>query len=175
MRRQLQPERTNLLRLLSLHEEMTSLGHGITESALCTTEILLALDRNDGGAVLLSERFRPIPLSAWPVVLERVNHRSGYYDSSDVLYHLLRRGPVLGIQKRRNYNYNHPTTLNYVENDRFAANDNSLALVPPSWTTAGSSSAAPVLRVTMHSTDTSIGTPADPTTTETRKRKISMP
>ena len=36
-------ERKNLLQFLSLHDEITSLGHGITESPLCTTEILLAL------------------------------------------------------------------------------------------------------------------------------------
>jgi Leucine-rich repeat (LRR) protein len=93
------PEQTNLLRILSLYEEITSLGHGITESGLCKTEMLLALDRNDGGKVLLSERFKPIALSVWPIVLERVNQRKGYYDSSNVLYHLLRNGPVLG--KRR--------------------------------------------------------------------------
>jgi Leucine-rich repeat (LRR) protein len=39
----LRPEQGNLLRLLSLYEEITSLGHGITESGLCTTEMLLAL------------------------------------------------------------------------------------------------------------------------------------
>lgn len=38
-----QPEQTNLLQLLSRYEEITSLGHGITESVLCTTEMLLAL------------------------------------------------------------------------------------------------------------------------------------
>ena len=37
------PEQLNLLRILSLYEEITSLGHGITESCLCRTEILLAL------------------------------------------------------------------------------------------------------------------------------------
>jgi len=57
------------------------------------------LDLNDGGKVLLSERFKPIPLSVWPVVLERVNQRKGYYDSTNVLYHLLRNGPAMG--KRR--------------------------------------------------------------------------
>ena len=41
--RQQDRERSNLLQFLSLHEEITSLGHGITESPLCTTEILLAL------------------------------------------------------------------------------------------------------------------------------------
>ena len=39
----LRPEQGNLLRLLSLYEEISSLGHGITESNLCTTEMLLAL------------------------------------------------------------------------------------------------------------------------------------
>ncbi len=38
-----QPEDKNLLCLLSLYEELSSLGHGITESSLCTTEMLLAL------------------------------------------------------------------------------------------------------------------------------------
>ncbi len=36
-------EKKNLQRLLSLFEELSSLGHGITESSLCTTEMLLAL------------------------------------------------------------------------------------------------------------------------------------
>lgn len=57
------------------------------------------LDLNDGGKVLLSERFKPIPLSVWPVVLERVNQRKGYYESTNVLYHLLRNGPVMGIRR----------------------------------------------------------------------------
>ena len=54
------------------------------------------IDLNDGGKVLLSERFKPIPLSVWPVVLERVNQRKGYYGSTNVLYHLLRNGPAIG-------------------------------------------------------------------------------
>ena len=57
-------------------------------------------DLNDGGKVLLSERFKPIPLSVWPVVLERVNQRKGYYDSTNVLYHLLRNGPALGKRNK---------------------------------------------------------------------------
>lgn len=40
---ELRSERAILMRLLSLHEEITSLGHGITESALCSTDVLLAL------------------------------------------------------------------------------------------------------------------------------------
>ena len=39
----MRPEQTNLLRLLNFYEDITSLGHGITESAICTTELLLAL------------------------------------------------------------------------------------------------------------------------------------
>jgi len=39
----LKQEQANLLKLLSRYEEITSLGHGITESSLCTTELLLAL------------------------------------------------------------------------------------------------------------------------------------
>ena len=54
------------------------------------------IDLNDGGKILLSERFKPIPLSVWPVVLERVNQRKGYYDNTNVLYHLLRNGPAMG-------------------------------------------------------------------------------
>lgn len=103
-------EQTNLLRLLTRYEEIMSLGHGITESGLCTTEMLLALDLNDGGKILLSERFKPIPLSVWPVVLERVNQRKGYYDSTNVLYHLLRNGPALG---KRNKNYNGSNARDY--------------------------------------------------------------
>lgn len=95
----LRPEQLNLLRILSLYDEITSLGHGITESGLCTTDMLLALDLNNGGNVLLSERFKPIPLSVWPVVLERVNQRKGYYESTNVLYHLLRNGPAMGIRR----------------------------------------------------------------------------
>jgi Leucine-rich repeat (LRR) protein len=41
----LRPEQANLLLLLSLYEEITSLGHGITESGLCTTDMLLALGK----------------------------------------------------------------------------------------------------------------------------------
>eukprot|EP00531_Pseudo-nitzschia_arenysensis_P007097 CAMPEP_0116121016 /NCGR_PEP_ID=MMETSP0329-20121206/3478_1 /TAXON_ID=697910 /ORGANISM="Pseudo-nitzschia arenysensis, Strain B593" /LENGTH=455 /DNA_ID=CAMNT_0003614813 /DNA_START=165 /DNA_END=1533 /DNA_ORIENTATION=+ len=89
-------EKKNLQRLLSLFEELSSLGHGITESSLCTTKMLLALDLNDGGKILLSERFKPIPLSVWPIVLERVSQRKGYYESTNVLFHLLRNGPALG-------------------------------------------------------------------------------
>lgn len=39
-------EQTNLLRLLTRYEEIVSLGHGITESGLCTTEMLLALGKS---------------------------------------------------------------------------------------------------------------------------------
>jgi len=95
----LRPEQLNLLQILSLYDEITSLGHGITESGLCTTDMLLALDLNNGGRVLLSERFRPIPLSVWPVVLERVNQWKGYHESANVLYHLLRNGPAMGIRR----------------------------------------------------------------------------
>ena len=59
---------------------------------------------------MLSERFKPIPLSVWPVVLERVNQRKGYYDSTNVLYHLLRNGPAFG---KRNKNYNGSSPRDY--------------------------------------------------------------
>jgi hypothetical protein len=93
---QIEEEQQNLLKLITLHEELTSVGRGITESALCTTQTLLMLDLNDGGRVLLSERFRPIPLSVWPTVLERANQLQGYHDNSNVIYHLLRYGPAWG-------------------------------------------------------------------------------
>ena len=59
---------------------------------------------NDGGRVLLSKgRFNnPIPLSVWPVVLERANNRQGYYSNTNIIYHLLRNGPVLGINSKLN-------------------------------------------------------------------------
>ena len=59
---------------------------------------------NDGGRVLLSNgRFNnPIPLSVWPVVLERANNRQGYYSNTNIIYHLLRNGPVLGINSKLN-------------------------------------------------------------------------
>ena len=65
-------------------------------SFLCFVLGPYMIDLNDGGKVLLSERFKPIPLSVWPVVLERVNQRKGYYGSTNVLYHLLRNGPAIG-------------------------------------------------------------------------------
>ena len=39
-------EQTNLLRLLTRYEEVMCLGHGITESSLCTTKMLLALGKS---------------------------------------------------------------------------------------------------------------------------------
>jgi len=51
----LRPEQANLLRLLSLYEEITSLGHGITESGLCTTDMLLALVFNSRLLPFLSD------------------------------------------------------------------------------------------------------------------------
>lgn len=89
-------EQANLLKLVTLHEELVNLGRGITESALCTTETLLTLDLNEGGRVLLSKRFRPISLSVWPVVLERANRLQGYHPSRNIVYYLLRNGPALG-------------------------------------------------------------------------------
>jgi len=89
-------EQQNLLRLVTLHEELASLGRGITESGLCTTETLLTLDLNDGGRVLLSKRFQPIPLSVWSLVFERANRLQGYHPNTNVVYHLLRNGPSLG-------------------------------------------------------------------------------
>ncbi|KAG7354824.1 hypothetical protein IV203_004180 [Nitzschia inconspicua] len=89
-------EQANLLRLVALHEELVNLGRGITESEVCTTETLLMLDLNEGGRVLLSKRFRPIPLSVWPIVLERANRMQGYHPSNNIVYHLLRHGPALG-------------------------------------------------------------------------------
>jgi hypothetical protein len=92
----LEVERANLLKLVTLHEELVNLGRGITESDLSTTETLLMLDLNEGGRVLLSKRFRPIPLSVWPIVLERANLLQGYHPNNNVLYHLLRHGPAWG-------------------------------------------------------------------------------
>jgi hypothetical protein len=92
-------EQLYLLKLVTLHEELSSLGRGITESGLCNTDILLTMDLNDGGRVLLSKRFRPIPLSVWPLVLERVNQLQGYYDNINVLYYLLRNGPTCGMRE----------------------------------------------------------------------------
>jgi Leucine-rich repeat (LRR) protein len=89
-------EQANLLKLVTLHEELVNLGRGITESDLCTTETLLMLDLNEGGRVLLSKRFRPIPLAVWPIVLERANLLQGYHPNTNVLYHLLRHGPAWG-------------------------------------------------------------------------------
>lgn len=59
---------------------------------------------NDGGRVLLSKgRFNnPIPLSVWPLALERANNRQGYYSNTNIIYHLLRNGPVLGINSELN-------------------------------------------------------------------------
>jgi Leucine-rich repeat (LRR) protein len=89
-------EQANLLKLVTLHEELVNLGRGITESDLCTTETLLMLDLNEGGRVLLSKRFRPIPLSVWPIVLERASLLQGYHPNTNILYHLLRHGPAWG-------------------------------------------------------------------------------
>ena len=89
-------EQASLLKLVTLHEELSSLGRGITESPLCTTPTLLTLDLNEGGRVLLSKRFRPIPLSVWPIVLERANQLQGYHPNTNIIYHLLRNGPALG-------------------------------------------------------------------------------
>jgi hypothetical protein len=65
--------------------------------------LLLSEDLNDGGRVLLSKgRFNnPIPLSVWPVVLERANNRQGYYSNTNIIYHLLRNGRVLGINQNQ--------------------------------------------------------------------------
>lgn len=101
---QLDRQQQYLLELVTLHEELTNLGYGFTESALCTTDILLMLDWNDAGRVLLSPddpassppRFRPIPLSVWPTVLERASEKQGYHPTNNAVYHLLRYGPALG-------------------------------------------------------------------------------
>jgi hypothetical protein len=91
-----QKEKDNLLTLVKRHEELISLGRGITECDMCTTECLLEMDLNDGGKVLLSKRFRPIPLSVWPVVLERAGYLQSYHAPVNVVYHLLRNGAALG-------------------------------------------------------------------------------
>lgn len=152
-------EQTNLLRLLTRYEEIMSLGHGITESGLCTTEMLLALDLNDGGKILLSERFKPIPLSVWPVVLERVNQRKGYYDSTNVLYHLLRNGPALG---KRNKNYNGSNARDYSPITAALDADEMIASV-----------GIPPLSKFSPSFATPVAVSSDDRTP--RKRKISMP
>jgi hypothetical protein len=95
-------EQASLLKLVTLHEELTSLGRGITESPLCTTPTLLTLDLNEGGRVLLSKRFRPIPLSVWAIVLERANQLQGYHPNTNIIYHLLRNGPALGKRDFQN-------------------------------------------------------------------------
>jgi hypothetical protein len=65
--------------------------------------LFLSEDLNNGGRVLLSKgRFNnPIPLSVWPVVLERANNRQSYYSNTNIIYHLLRNGPVLGINQNQ--------------------------------------------------------------------------
>ena len=62
----------------------------------CKHFFSVSLDLNAGGKVLLSNRFKPIPLSVWPIVLERANQRKGYFESTNVLYYLLRNGPAMG-------------------------------------------------------------------------------
>ena len=89
-------EQANVLKLVTLHEELSSLGRGFTESPLCTTPTLVMLDLNKGGRVLLSKRFRHIPLTIWPLVLERADQLKGYHPSNNVIYHLVRNGPALG-------------------------------------------------------------------------------
>mmetsp|Transcript_4919 Transcript_4919/g.12489 ORF Transcript_4919/g.12489 Transcript_4919/m.12489 type:complete len:545 (-) Transcript_4919:297-1931(-) len=120
-REDLSRQQTYLLELLTLHEEMSNLGFGFTESALCTADILMMLDLNDAGRVLLTpkdhdddnnnnnigggkkivppSRFQPIALSVWPTVLERADSQKGYHPSLNAMYHLLRYGPIVRGQK----------------------------------------------------------------------------
>mmetsp|Transcript_16732 Transcript_16732/g.38629 ORF Transcript_16732/g.38629 Transcript_16732/m.38629 type:complete len:484 (-) Transcript_16732:53-1504(-) len=157
----LSPEQVNLLQILSLYDEITSLGHGITESGLCRTEMLLALDLNAAGKVLLSERFKPIPLSVWPIVLERANQRKGYYDSTNVLYHLLRYGPATG--KRNAIPARKPASS-------FALSMSPTTAVNADDTMRGLNSMIGVSPIGQFLTSSTEMFP-----TVTRKRKISMP
>jgi hypothetical protein len=104
-------EQSNLLKLVTLHEELVSLGRGITETEVCTTETLLMLDLNEGGRVLLSRRFRPIPLSVWPIVLERYNRLNGYHPSPNIVYYLLRHGAALGKRDWGNEDHTKAATM----------------------------------------------------------------
>jgi hypothetical protein len=116
------------------------------------------LDLNDGGKVLLSERFETIPLSVWPAVLERVNQRKGYYESTNVLYHLLRNGPAMGKRYESKPTYCFPP-VSSTNADAVAAIDAIIG--------------APGAPVAHYIAGRVAVTPMTPTMM--RKRKISMP
>jgi hypothetical protein len=106
------------------------------------TIVFLSEDLNDGGRVLLSKgRFNnPIPLSVWPVVLERINIRQGYYSNTNIIYHLLRNGPVLGInqnQKQQKQDgasfYSSPPSVSLLKSNR--KNNKAIIMTPTSTTT----------------------------------------
>jgi hypothetical protein len=101
------------------------------------TIVFLSEDLNDGGRVLLSKgRFNnPIPLSVWPVVLERINIRQGYYSNTNILYHLLRNGPVLGINQKQDGAsfYSSPPSVSLLKSNR--KNNKAIIMTPTSTTT----------------------------------------
>ena len=89
-----------LLRLVDSHPELGYVGFGVMKSALCSPQVQYVLDLNRCGRVLLKGG-GGIPLSVWPVVLERAIQDENF-DSSDsrrtsVLYQLL-KGPALAGQ-----------------------------------------------------------------------------
>ena len=129
------------------------------------------LDLNDGGKILLSERFKPIPLSVWPLVLERASQRKGYYESTNVLYHLLRNGPALG--KGRETTKSSSCWANLTMSTATAADTDYV--IGQSGSIVGHSLISqfpPSIGVVTPTTSTATMTT---TTTTTRKRKISMP
>ena len=133
------------------------------------TVLLLSIlpDLNAGGKILLSERFKPIPLSVWPIVLERANQRKGYYDSTNVLYHLLRYGPAMG--KRHGTRASKLITARKSESS-FAPSIPLTTAVDTDKTIGGVNSMIRVLPTDQFFTSGSVTFP-----TVTRKRKISMP
>jgi hypothetical protein len=86
-----------LLRLVDSHPELGYVGVGVMKSALCSPHVQYLLDLNRCGRVLLKGG-GGIPLSVWPLVLERAIQDENFYsvDSrrTNVLYQLL-KGPAL--------------------------------------------------------------------------------
>ena len=127
----------------------------------------MLLDLNDGGKILLSERFKSIPLSVWPIVLERVNQRKGYYRSTNVLYHLLRNGPALGKRtetKSSASSTSSTTNMDHLPISAAMHADEMIATVE-----------LPQLSQFLLSYPAIITPTTETMITKTRKRKISMP